>query len=122
MTIELYRDGSVRTGWFARMESYKSPRVVLALFLAIALSALAGCGEGDLPRGLAKQAIAIGDVPENLRNAAEKELPGVKLNEAWKNLDGTGKLHSYEIRGKRGSDGKISEVRISTDGKVLEKE
>jgi hypothetical protein len=31
-------------------------------------------------------------------------------------------LHSYEIRGKRASDGKIREVRVGTDGKILEKE
>jgi hypothetical protein len=46
------------------------------------------------PRGLTKQAIAISDVPEDLRKAAQKEVPDVELSEAWKNLDSTGKLHS----------------------------
>jgi hypothetical protein len=81
-----------------------------------------GCGDKDEPRGLTKQAIAISDVPEMLRKTAQKEVPEVELSEAWKNLDGTGKLHSYEIRGRRAADGKIREVRISTDGQILEKE
>jgi len=92
-------------------------------FLAVfALFGTQGCRDGDEPRGLTKQAIAISDVPEGLLKAAQKEVSDVKLSEAWKNLDGTGKLHSYEIRGKRTSDGKIREVRVSTDGQILEKE
>jgi hypothetical protein len=95
----------------------------LTTFLAVfSLFGTLGCGDGDEPRGLTKQAIAISDVPEGLRKAAQKEVPDVELNEAWKNLDGTGKLHSYEIRGKRARDGKIREVRIATDGQILERE
>jgi len=81
-----------------------------------------GCGERDEPRGLTKQAVAFSDVPEALRKAAQKAVPGVELSEAWKNLDGTGKLHSYEIRGRNASDGKIREVRVATDGRILETE
>ena len=44
------------------------------------------------------------------------------LVRAWKNLDRETKaLHSYEVRG-RAANGKVREVRVSTDGKVLEME
>jgi hypothetical protein len=120
MTIELPRAGGTRTGALARSWGLSSlAGAVLAVFSFFAIQ---GCGDRDGPRGLTKQAIAFGDVPDGLRTAAQKELPDVKLNEAWKNLDGTGKLHSYEIRGKRAADGKIREIRIATDGQVLEKE
>ena len=69
-----------------------------------------------------QQAVAFDDVPAALRKAASKDNPAVKFNEAWKNLDEKGQLHSYEIRGKDAADGKIHEVRVSTDGKILEKE
>ncbi len=71
---------------------------------------------------MTKKAVAIGEVPEALRKAAQKQVSEVELNEAWKNLDATGNLHSYEIRGKRASDGKIREVRVAPDGKILETE
>jgi hypothetical protein len=71
---------------------------------------------------LTKQAVAFGDVPENLRKAAQKELPGLKLDEAWKNLGPEGKLESYELRGKNPANGKIREVRVSLTGAILEKE
>jgi hypothetical protein len=70
-----------------------------------------------------KQAVAFNDVPETVRAAARKALPaGVQLNEAWKNLEAGGKVHSYEIRGKSAKDGKIREVRVSLTGQILEME
>ena len=57
-----------------------------------------------------------------MRTAASKAIPGVKLNEAWKNLGRGGKLHSYEIRGKNAADGKTREVRVSLTGEILETE
>jgi hypothetical protein len=91
------------------------------LFVAGAL-AFPGCGEHDEPPGLTKSAVAFDDVPAPVREAATKAVPGVKLGEAWKNLDREGKLHSYEIRGKNPTDGKIREVRVSTTGEILEQE
>jgi hypothetical protein len=122
MTIKFPRGGRAGTRWIACARSLRTSPALTALPVVFSLLGMQGCGEGNEPRGLTKQAVAIGEVPEGLRKAAQKEVPGVELNEAWKNLDGTGKLHSYEIRGRRASDGKIREVRISTDGQVLEKE
>jgi hypothetical protein len=83
---------------------------------------IAGCGDSDLPPGLTKKAVAIGEVPDGPRAAAKKSIPNVDFKEAWQNLDSQGKLHSYEIRGRQSSDGKIREVRVSPTGEILESE
>ncbi|MGO9919049.1 MAG: hypothetical protein ACLQIB_30670 [Isosphaeraceae bacterium] len=101
---------------------FEPPPVLMAFLVVFSLLGMQGCGDADKPRGLTKQAVAISNVPEVLRKAAQKAVPGVELNEAWKNLDGTGKLHSYEIRGRSASNGKIREVRVSIDGQILETE
>ena len=93
--------------------------------LMIGLSLLGfsiGCGEADLPPGITKKAVAYDEVPEALRNAAKKAIPSVDFKEAWQNLDGQGQLHSYEIRGRQASNGKIREVRVSLSGEILESE
>jgi hypothetical protein len=87
----------------------------------VATLALAGC-ERELPPGITKSAVKFQDVPEPVRAAAKKAVSDVEMNEAWKNLDQEGKLHSYEIRGKRAKDGKIREVRVSVTGEILEME
>jgi hypothetical protein len=81
-----------------------------------------GCGDHDEPPEMTKQAIKIDEVPDTVRTAATKAIPGVKLNEAWKNLERGGRLHSYEIRGKNANDGKTREVRVSLTGEILETE
>ena len=85
-------------------------------------SAFTGCGDHDELPEMTKQAVKFDDVPENVRTAASKAIPGVNLNEAWKNLERGGKLHSYEIRGKNAADGKTREVRVSLTGEILETE
>jgi hypothetical protein len=100
----------------------QSLRIPIALVISCAVVVFGGCGDVDEPRGLTKQAVAFDDVPESVRDAARKAVPGVKLGEAWKNLDGEGKLHSYEIRGRNPADGKIREVRVSLTGEILESE
>ena len=90
-------------------------------FLAV-VCGIAGCGDHDEPPGTFKQSVKFEEVPENVRAAAAKAIPNVKLNEAWKNLEGPGKLHSYEIRGKNATDGKTREVRVSPSGEILETE
>lgn len=109
------RPGSSRT-------ARRSRRWQLALAASCAAALLGGCEDDDLPRGLTKKAVAFDKVPETVRAAAQKQVPGVKLGEAWENLDGEGKLHSYEVRGRNPSDGKIREVRVSLTGEILESE
>ena len=98
------------------------PRALKVAALSAALLSSPGCGDPDLPPALTKQAVKVDDVPEPVRTAARKAVPGVNLNEAWKNLDREGKLHSYEIRGKNAANGKIHEVRVSLTGEILETE
>ncbi len=96
---------------------------LFAMLVCFAICGLdAGCGDADLPPGLTKKAVAFDQVPDGLRAAARKAIPKVDFNEAWQNLDREGKLHSYEIRGRQSSDGKIREVRVSTTGAILESE
>jgi hypothetical protein len=118
MTIELGPAAATETADGAR----RPARMTGSLVVACALALLSGCGEHDEPRGLTKQAVAFDDVPAPLRDAAGKNVPGVKFNEAWKNLDRDGKVHSYEIRGRNPADGKIREVRVSLTGEILESE
>ncbi len=108
-----------------RMRLGSRARTLHLLRNAAFLSALMGgfgCGDHDELPDMTKQAVKIDEVPENLRSVATKAIPGVNLNEAWKNLDRQGKLHSYEIRGKNAADGKTREVRVSLTGEVLESE
>jgi hypothetical protein len=85
----------------------------------VALALLAGCGERDEAEQFARRTITVKEVPASVLESAGKELPGVDFNEAWKNVEADGALHSYEIRG-RNADGKIREVRVAADGKILE--
>jgi hypothetical protein len=80
-----------------------------------------GCSDHDLPAGLSRRVVEVKDVPQPVMKAAKKALPGVTFKDAWANLDRDKKLHSYEIRG-RTSNGKISEVRVSPTGEILEME
>src|SRR5438309_1909830 len=105
-----------------RALSLRRFRIAPALALAAA-AGLGGCGDRDEPPGMTKQAVAFEDVPAPIREAARKALPaGVKLNEAWKNLDRRGTLRSYEIRGRDVADGKVREVRVSLTGQIEEME
>jgi hypothetical protein len=95
--------------------------VKVAAIISVVLG-FPGCGDHDQLPEMTKQAVKFDEVPETVRTAASKAIPGVKLNEAWKNLERGGKLHSYEIRGKNTANGKTREVRISLTGEVLEME
>ena len=69
-----------------------------------------------------KKALDLDKVPPVVGKAARKTLPGVTLSDAFENVDAEGKLHSYEIRGRIPKTGKIREVRVGLDGKILEEE
>ena len=111
-----------RTAILARSTASTVGRLFPLLFCFWICGLHAGCGDSDLPPGLTKKAVAIDKVPDGLRSAAKKAIPKVDFKEAWQNLDRQGKLHSYEIRGRQASDGKIREVRVSTSGEILESE
>ncbi len=86
----------------------------------LAVFAVTGC-EDEGPPPAARRKIALADLPEKIRNAATKALPGIEFEEAWENLDKERKLQSYEIKG-RASNGKIREARVSLTGEILEME
>jgi hypothetical protein len=115
-------------GFAARLVSMAGRRSHLRFLFSIIVGlapivlVIGGCDDGDLPPGISKKAVSFDEVPEALRAAARKTIPGVEFKEAWQNLDGQGKLHSYEIRGKQASNGKIREVRVSPTGEILESE
>lgn len=91
----------------------------LAPILALALLLQAGCDREEA--GLAKRTMKFEEVPATSLDAAKKQLPDVTFDEAWTNVDREGAVHSYEIRG-RAANGKIREVRVTKDGKILEME
>jgi hypothetical protein len=95
---------------------------IVALLVLGGVGLGGGCGESTPPPAITKKAVPFGEVPAELRLAAEKALPGVELDEAWQNLNNQGELHSYEIRGRQPSTGKIREVRVSLAGEILEME
>jgi hypothetical protein len=98
-------------------------QILTAIAMAGSLFCFQGCGgEKDRPPEFTKEAVKMDEVPELVRDAAKKAIPGVDFKEAWKNVDSKRELHSYEIRGKTNADGKIREVRVSTTGKILEME
>jgi hypothetical protein len=76
---------------------------------------LAGCGEARKP----DEVVPISQVPAALLEAAKRALPDYKLEIAYK-IKVNGK-DAYEIRGKN-PQGKVREVEIGTDGKVIEVE
>ncbi len=96
-------------------------RGLRAIVLGLAL-ALAGCGERDLGPEFSRRPIALNEVPASVLAAAQKQLPGVRFTDAWKNLDHAGQLHSFEIKGRTEDRGKIREVRVSPTGAILEME
>lgn len=102
---------------------------------AVALGlALAGCGDTTAKKepgkpadnsareGFTKGAAKLEELPANLKAVAEKELAGAKIQDVWKNLDKSGKLSSYEVRARVPESGKVKEVRIDLEGKVIERE
>src|SRR4051812_5426771 len=96
----------------------RKPALALAGLFAFAAF---GC-ENEPPPGTARQSVEISALPTVVSRAAAKELPNVKFEDAWKNVDRETKaLHSYEVRG-RDKNGKVREVKVSTTGEVLDSE
>ena len=82
------------------------------LFAAVAfafLLGLAGCGKPKVE----KTPMKMEDVPPDIMKIAKEQLPDVEITEAFKE----GK--NYELRGKN-KKGKVCEVDITPEGKVVE--
>jgi hypothetical protein len=91
-------------------------RTVLALMFFV------GCGGDQREMGHKKEPYPLDQVPENIRKIAEEELKGSKIMDAFKKSSKDGKFISYEIRAKNPQSGKINEVGIAPDGKVVDRE
>ena len=82
-------------------------------FLGVLLSVVvAGCESEPKSDDI----VPIEQVPPNVMEAARKQLPGYKLDTAYKmKIDGK---DAYEVRGKD-KKGKVREVEVSATGEVL---
>jgi hypothetical protein len=83
------------------------------LMAAAWLLATVGCGEV----GEHVETVPLDQVPAPALKVARETLPEVTFDSAWKEK-GEGK-DAYEIRGKTKS-GKIRDLKVTADGKVLE--
>ena len=84
-----------------------------ALFAAAALAlsiALAGCGG---PAKAEKTPLKVEEVPPEIMKIAKEKLPDITFTEAYKENG------NYELRGKD-KKGKLREIDITPDGKVVE--
>lgn len=84
------------------------------LLAAVWLMAVAGCGEV----GEHVETLPLDQVPAPAMKVARETLPDVTFDSAWKEK-GEGQGAAYEIRGKTRS-GKIRDLKVTADGKVLE--
>lgn len=75
-------------------------------------AALAGCGAPQPPA--AAVPVKFEDLPPAFVETAQKELPGVRFDSAFRKSNGT-----LEIRGRE-KNGKVREVEIRPDGSVEE--
>ena len=85
----------------------------LPWFLIVAIIA-GGCSKPAPSK--TKTVMNAADVPPGVLKAAETKEPQVKFNKVIKTPDGI-----YEVQGKN-AKGKIVEVEVSEDGKVLKVE
>jgi hypothetical protein len=81
--------------------------------LLLILVLVAGCAKQEGEKA-EKVMVPIEKVPENLVKIAQEKLPEVKFDHARILPNG-----DYEIRGK-GKNGKIREVELKPDGKLVE--
>jgi hypothetical protein len=82
------------------------------LLIATLSGATFGCSEqAERP-----EMLTLDRVPAQVKEAAARTLPQVNFDSAWKaKIDGQ---EAYEVRGKE-KGGKIREVEVTPDGKVL---
>ena len=80
------------------------------IVLGLSLLLVFGCG-GDTSKD---QPILLDQVPASIRKVADDKLPNIKFDQATKRSDG-----GYEIRGKD-KNGKVRDIDLTLDGKVIE--
>ncbi|MBI1249830.1 hypothetical protein GC197_18545 [bacterium] len=83
------------------------------LFLALLILLTSGCEEGLEQTEM----VPIDNVPQSVMKVAQEKLPGVKFDSAWTEKEGD-KVY-YEVRGKT-ADGKTRDIKVSTEGVVVE--
>lgn len=76
---------------------------------ACLLLLVVGCSESAKAKSL-----PLEEVPDNVMTVAKEKLPDIKFEQAVRLSDGT-----YEVIGKD-QRGKVREIEISPDGKVLQ--
>ncbi|MBI2824008.1 MAG: hypothetical protein HYX69_04865 [Planctomycetia bacterium] len=74
---------------------------------------VAGCGG---PKVVPNAPVATADVPPAVLDAAKRQFPDVTFGAAWKTPSG-----DYELSGKN-KRGKLHELVVSSDGRILEAE
>ncbi|HVA48640.1 MAG TPA: hypothetical protein VNH11_19900 [Pirellulales bacterium] len=86
----------------------RSLLVWLLLFLAV------GCSEAPGPKD---QVVPIDQVPKAAVEAAQKQLPDIKFQTAYKKK--VGEEEVYELRGKN-AQGRVREAEVYADGRIYE--
>ena len=86
-----------------------------SLNAAILLALLAlGCSKAAKPKD---QVVPIEQVPQAAVEAAQKRLPDIKFQTAWKKKVGDEDV--YELRGKN-AQGRVREAEVYADGRIYE--
>ena len=84
----------------------------IAVYLLAVCMGLTGCGKHEQT-----EMVPIDKVPDAVMKVAKEKLPDVNFDTAWTESEG-GKTF-YEVRGKS-KDGKTRDIKVSTEGKVIE--
>lgn len=74
----------------------------------------AGCSKAPGPKD---QVVPLEQVPQAAIEAAQKELPDIKFQTAWKKKVGDEEV--YELRGKN-AQGRVREAEVYADGRIYE--
>jgi hypothetical protein len=74
----------------------------------------AGCAKAPGPKD---QVVPLEQVPQAAVEAAQKELPDIKFQSAWKKKVGDEDV--YELRGKN-AQGRVREAEVYSDGRIYE--
>ncbi|HQU42653.1 MAG TPA: hypothetical protein PK867_07565 [Pirellulales bacterium] len=86
----------------------RSLPIWLLLLLAV------GCSEAPGPKD---QVVPIDQVPKAAVEAAQKQLPDIEFQTAWKKK--VGDKDVYELRGKN-AQGRVREAEVYADGRIYE--